>query len=444
MLITIVHVLMILMFLLGLLGLAVLTLVKPLRKWLKASSVWVGLVPLVLALMGLGLISAAYVTASDFIVTPINIEELFWIALFCSGTLLLNLGWLTLWQSHRVLGRSLGLVGMGISLVGLGLAVLQGGQVPRAIEQAEAEMQAAFGPNYAKKIPTELANTQRTSAFSLVDYFKGVALDSDKVKLTADIVYRTVDNQKLTLDIYEPTLGKAGALRPTLVVVHGGGWQIGDKSELPALNYYLAARGWTVFSLNYRLLPQYPFPYATEDVQCALAYINQNSKNYGVDTGRMTILGRSAGATMALTTAYMPSPIGSAATCGVMPALRGVVSYYGETNMATWYDHGGGNSLTIPYLGGTPSQQPENYRLASPLTYVNRTLPPTLLIHGDKDSIVNIEQSLILIPRLKENGNQVALIRIAWPGHGFDTWRNGFSNQIALYYTERFLNLVTN
>jgi acetyl esterase/lipase len=357
--------------------------------------------------------------------------------------LLLSGVWLTFWRTQPKNGKLLGLLGFTISLVGLSLAGSRYGEILAAGNGAEAEMKSAFGPNYTGAITVELARTQRHDFFNFFDYFKGINFKAGEVNLTSDITYRIVEGKALGMDVYRPAAALPDTLGPALVVIHGGGWQSGDKTELSELNYYMASRGWTVFSLNYRLLPQYPFPAATEDVQCALAYINQNGKNYGADVNRMAVLGRSAGGTMALTVAYMPNPIASAASCGPLPALRAVVNYYGESEMVSWYEKEGGASLTVPYLGGIPQQQPENYRLASPLTYVNRPLPPTLILHGDKDTVVQIEQSLKLVPRLKESSTPVAIVRIPWTGHAFDLWTDGPSNQIALYYTERFLNYTT-
>jgi acetyl esterase/lipase len=426
----------------GLLVLLAVGFVGPLRTRLKFAPGLVGLLPFGLGLLGAALTFLCYLTPADYITGKFNTEIIFWPALLSLGALLFSLAWLSFWPIQKILGRVLGGLGVASSLAGLAIALIFLSQLSTAADQAEAEMKATFGADYAAKIPANIASQQRSNPFNLLDYYGGLSLDTKAVKLTGDVTYRTVDGQKLLLDVYEPANGEQG-LRPALLVIHGGGWQTGDKSEYPELSYYLAARGWTVFSLNYRLLPDYGFPYATEDVQCALAFINQNGQNYGADLSRLAVLGRSAGGTMALTAAYMPGPIASAANCGPLPAIKGVVNYYGETDMVSWHNADGGASLAVPYLGGTPEQKPDNYRLASPMTYVNRSLPPTLIVHGDQDSIVKIGQALKLIPRLKETSSQVAFVRIPWTGHAFDLWSEGPSNQIALYYTERFLNLVT-
>lgn len=427
---------------LGLLVLIAVGLVGPVRRRLKFVPQWAGLLPVILGIIGLVFTFICFITPSDYINGPFNIELVFWPGLFCLGAAFVSVAWLLGWKNFKRVGRSLGVLALGSSVLGLGIAGIFWAQINIAANQAELDVQAGLGSDYAKVISDDIAATQRPGSFNLIDYFQGMDPDPKTVKFTGDVVYRTVSNQKLLLDVYEP-ITSSTALRPALLVVHGGGWQTGDKAEYPELNYYLATKGWTVFSLDYRLLPDYGFPYATEDVQCALAFINQNGKTYSADTGRLAILGRSAGGTMAMAAAYMSAPIATAASCGPLPTLRGVVNYYGESDMVSWYKDEGGANLAVPYLGGTPAQQPENYRLASPLSYVNRPLPPTLILHGEQDSIVKIGQSIRLSARLKETANKVAFVRIPWTGHAFDLWPESPGNQLALYYTERFLNVVT-
>jgi acetyl esterase/lipase len=91
------------------------------------------------------------------------------------------------------------------------------------------------------------------------------------------------------------------------------------------------------------------------------------------------------------------------------------------------------------YLGGTPAEEPLRYREASPITYVTRPLPPTLLVYAGRDNIVEARFGTMLQARLKRTGTTSVLLEIPWAEHGFDAISNGLSAQLALFQTERFL-----
>jgi acetyl esterase/lipase len=92
------------------------------------------------------------------------------------------------------------------------------------------------------------------------------------------------------------------------------------------------------------------------------------------------------------------------------------------------------------FLGGTPDELPEQYAKASPASYVTRPLPPTLLVHGSRDHIVEVRFARNMYNRLGATGTTRVLLEIPWAEHAFDAIFNGLSNQLALYYTERFLD----
>ncbi|WP_315865276.1 alpha/beta hydrolase [Acaryochloris thomasi] len=96
-------------------------------------------------------------------------------------------------------------------------------------------------------------------------------------------------------------------------------------------------------------------------------------------------------------------------------------------------------SVLEDFLGSLPSERPDLYRRASPLTYVAEGLPPTLLLYGSRDQLVESRYGRHLHRRLKGLGNVSVYIEIPWAGHSFDSVFNGASNQLALYTVERFI-----
>jgi acetyl esterase/lipase len=149
----------------------------------------------------------------------------------------------------------------------------------------------------------------------------------------------------------------------------------------------------------------------------------------------MALVGRSAGAQLALVAAY---------TSGA-PKVSAVVSYYGPTDLVEgWRVPPRPDPLPVrptleTYLGGTPDSTPAQYQEASPVTYVSSSVPPTLLLYGARDHIVEARFGRELHDRLRAAGAVSVLLEIPWAEHAFDVLPNGLGGQLSLYYVERFL-----
>jgi acetyl esterase/lipase len=244
-------------------------------------------------------------------------------------------------------------------------------------------------------------------------------------------------DRALDLDLYQPAETQAAA--PCLVVIHGGSWKNGDSSQLPGLNSYLAARGYVVAAINYRLAPAHHFPAARDDVLAAIAYLKANAVSLGIDPRQLVLLGRSAGAQLALLVAYTAHD----------PAIRAAISFYGPIDLVYGHEHPARKTVhdsvevIESYLGGNPTALPEVYAAASPLGQIGPDCPPTLLIHGDRDTLVAPIQSAMLAARLAAAGRRHMLLRLPWAEHGCDANFSGPSGQLSTYAIERFLAAVT-
>jgi acetyl esterase/lipase len=124
---------------------------------------------------------------------------------------------------------------------------------------------------------------------------------------------------------------------------------------------------------------------------------------------------------------------------------RAVVSYYGPVNLVAAYEHPPSpdpleiRDVQEKLFGGTLAQFPVQYRSASPINSVRANLPPTLLVYGARDHIVEPHYGRMLADSLRAHGNIALHLEIPWADHGFDEVFSGPSSQMALYYTERFL-----
>jgi acetyl esterase/lipase len=247
------------------------------------------------------------------------------------------------------------------------------------------------------------------------------------------VPFSTPGTARLALDIYKPSTGNGPF--PILVQIYGGAWQRGAPADNEWFARYFAARGYIVVAVDYRHAPAAQWPAQVEDVRSALQWTVGHAKAFDGDLNRIVVLGRSSGAQLALTAVYREP----------LPAIRGVISCYGPTDLAEGWRHPPHpdplrvRMLLGAYLGGTPAQVPERYRDASPVTYASRKLPPTLLIYGRRDHIVEARFGLQLDRALKHAGNTSVLLEIPWSEHAFDIIPNGLAGQIALHYTEQFI-----
>lgn len=272
------------------------------------------------------------------------------------------------------------------------------------------------------------ANTQ---SFSMVKIFNSVR-NIDYTTLT----YKYNEKAPLSMAFYPSALG---GKRPCIIVVHGGSWKSGDNTQLPELNSILSREGYHVAAINYRLAPGSQSPAPVQDVKDAIAFLKSNVEKWNIDTNRFVLLGRSAGAQIALLAAYTLHE----------PCIKGVIDFYGPADMVWGYSIPS-NPLIMDsrkvmedYLGGSYDSRPKNYENSSPILFASEKSPPTLLIHGENDVLVAYEHSHRLNLKLQEKGVPHYLLSLPWATHGFDYNINGPGGQLSTYAVSHFLNSVT-
>lgn len=274
------------------------------------------------------------------------------------------------------------------------------------------------------------------ATFSPIAWLTGGAVPEGRVSRNVPIA------NGLTADVYHA----AGAgPHPFVMVVHGGSWRSGDKGDASRESLAFAAAGFTVVDVQYRLAPAAPFPAAVQDVRCALAHVVARAAELKLDPARGALLGRSAGAQIALIAAYSDISPSCELTA---PPVRAVVSVYGPTDLAwAWAnpfvpDVVGGTSALEAYLGGTPADAPEAYRLATPMTWVAtrpEQIPPTLLLHGTAERCVRPVNAERLHTALRGAGRVSKFVAVPLADHGFDIRPGGFGAQLSRSVIVAFL-----
>jgi acetyl esterase/lipase len=215
---------------------------------------------------------------------------------------------------------------------------------------------------------------------------------------------------------------------PCVVLVHGGGWDGGDRGELGGLNRWLAARGVAVAAFDYRLAPAHPWPAQAEDLRVVVKWIRGHAATLGVDPERLTLVGRSAGGQIAVATAYGEK----------LPGVGAVVSLYGCHDMEfVWsirseHDALNSHKLMSQFLGGGSEgeAQAARYRSASGEKLVHAGAPRTLLIHGALDELVWCRHSERLAAALERAGVPHVFVKLPWATHAGEANLHGPAGQL--------------
>lgn len=275
---------------------------------------------------------------------------------------------------------------------------------------------------------------RRGRPLSLKDLFLGIPVPPIAPQVH---VYARREESDLRLDFF-PASRSAGKA-PCVVLVHGGGWDSGSRSDFADLNRFLAASGYAVASLEYRLAPRHTYPAPIEDVRAALAWLKARAAELNLDAERFVLMGRSAGAQIALQTAYLARD----------PSLRGVIAFYAPADMVLgWRFPCSPLILDSPrllrdYLGAGGEKGLAAAALASPLETASAGAPPTLLLHGRPDVLTTWHHSGRLREKLERLGVPHFLVDLPWAPHGYDWVFRGPGSQISLFFLERFLAGVT-
>lgn len=236
-----------------------------------------------------------------------------------------------------------------------------------------------------------------------------------------DITYSTIGDVPLKMDVY--CCQDRNVPGPAVVYIHGGGWYSGDKArgagqwDIPEL----VAHGYLVASVNYRLAPRYKFPSQIEDVKCAIRFLRANADAYGIDPRRIGVFGDSAGGHLAALAGVTDSTSGFGVWGGYheqSDRVQAVVDMCGPSDLTLIYQQN--NSMHIEHVFGTADPSSPIIRQASPITHISVDDPPFLILHGDQDDEVRLEQSEILYRRLRASGVQSTLMVVNNGGHGFE------------------------
>ncbi len=280
--------------------------------------------------------------------------------------------------------------------------------------------------------------------------------------------YKTVGVHEIKADVY---LHSAAEPRPVIIWIHGGCLIMGHRGLLAGWQRarYLSA-GYAVVSIDYRLAPETKLPGIIEDLTDACRWVREQGPGlFNADPTRLAIIGHSAGGYLTLMAGF-----------AVSPRPNALVSFYGYGDIiGPWYSQPDPYYLQQPLIsreralsvvgqevisgtpephrrddfylycrqqglwpqevaGRDPAEEPEFFTPYCPLQQVDSNFPPTLLLHGDRDTDVPYEQSVMMREKLAEAAVPHELITIPGGEHGFDATRSEMT-MAAFSTVENFL-----
>ncbi|MBS1705778.1 MAG: alpha/beta hydrolase [Armatimonadetes bacterium] len=215
------------------------------------------------------------------------------------------------------------------------------------------------------------------------------------IKEELDVTYNKVAGKELKMDIFQPE-AKPVAMRPAIIVIHGGAWMAGDRKDMHALAREFAKKGFFAASVQYRLAPMFKYPTMIDDVQTAVRFLRANAGKYSLDKNRFAATGASAGGHLSLLLGFTdtrdPKPT---AFPKESSKVQVVLNIFGPTDMRRDFPSSL-DPLYFALLGKKRSEAAREIELASPLYYVNSSVAPVFTIHGESDPLVPVIQAKIL------------------------------------------------
>jgi acetyl esterase/lipase len=267
------------------------------------------------------------------------------------------------------------------------------------------------------------------------------AQEAPEFTRTRDVIYGRKAGLALTMDVFTPKKDANGA---AVIAVISGGWFSSPRGIQPPFFQEFLKRGYTVFAVVHGSQPKFTIPEIAEDINRAVRFIRYNAKEYKIDPDRLGILGLSAGGHLSLlqgTTGGDGDPKADDAVDRVSSRVQAVTAFFPPTDFLNWGEKGKemiNRAFKPPFTAAVDYHEFDKEKALyipvtdekklreisakiSPITHVSDKSAPALLIHGDKDELVPLQQSETMVAKLKEAGVPTELVVKKGVGHGWPT-----------------------
>jgi len=248
-----------------------------------------------------------------------------------------------------------------------------------------------------------------------------------------DLMYAKIDSRELHLDAY---FKKGKQLHPAVLLIHGGGWKSGNKSQMKIIAQEIASKGYSCFSIEYRLSPEAKYPSAIFDVKNAIKYIKKNANKFNVNPNKIAVLGCSSGGQIAalVGTTNNNSAFEDGKGLNQNSNVQAIVDIDGI--LAFKHPESEEGKVASLWLGATYEEKPDVWKQASALTHASKNTPPILFINSDMPRFHAGRDDMIAVLKQYKIYNEVKNIHNSPHSFWFfDPWFNPMIN-----YTVQFLD----
>jgi acetyl esterase/lipase len=248
-----------------------------------------------------------------------------------------------------------------------------------------------------------------------------------RVTVEYDVVFGKGGDRNLKCNVYWPP--QQGSGRPAVLLVHGGGWVQGDRSQLHGYGILFGRIGYVCVATEYRLAPASKWPAQIHDVKACLRWMRANAGHLGIDPQKIAVSGNSAGGHLSLMLAGTQNVAefeGEGGNPDAGTELAAAIAFYAPAQL---YIKDQPLREELSFLFGR-GYSDETARRASPIDHVSAGFPPTLLITGNQDELVPVESSFKMYRAITEAGGKAELHVYEGAPHGFDAMRQ-FGRQSA-------------
>lgn len=238
-----------------------------------------------------------------------------------------------------------------------------------------------------------------------------------RVDIQENVVFGEGGGRGLKCDVFTPPDDRTD--RTAILLIHGGGWRNGDKTQLKGYGIQLARYGFLCVTSEYRLSGEASWPAQIHDCKAALRWMRANAESLGFNADKIAVTGNSAGAHLSLIlagTANFAEFEGNGGNQGVDTSVAATVGIYAPTRLRTQGTADG----AIDLLFGDSNAPLEDQDKASPINWVSEDYPPSLLIHGNADTVVPVSESIKMYDALKAKGAKCELHVYEGAPHAFD------------------------
>ncbi|UWX61214.1 alpha/beta hydrolase [Chryseobacterium oranimense] len=280
-----------------------------------------------------------------------------------------------------------------------------------------------------------------------VSFSQGLKSQKEPVKPNETYSYLTIYNEKQHMDVFYPEK-KSSKPGVPVILVHGGAFVEGNRTQVGYAANWFKDHGYTVFSIDYPLgkYDRHNWESAVNSVITSMGFIAKNSKKFNIDPGKLVLVGGSAGAALVMQ-ADLGLRKGFAKPYDSLqaPVPAAVIAIYPPVSLSElWQKIDEKKNIDLKdearkYLGGSPSEFPQRYAQLNLIDQLSKGISPTFIIAGEIDHVVNVEATRKFVKRAEELKLPVSYVEIPYGEHVFDANSNSIAGQIEWNKIGEFL-----